>query len=141
MGSTFSHMAANRFFRFFALQVPLGRTMPSKCTSVFAVKLQSNAVFRWLTEAWFFVLARLGCFFIKGYFRASFFAFFKFCYTSQAKRTVFNMRSGAVLAHFRKCAFHCRRIANNEALKLQIFTSRFQNYNFADLNCKKPTRR
>ena len=111
MGSTFSHMAANRFFRFFALQGPLGCTKPSTCISVSAVKLQSNAVFRWLTQAWFFVLARLGCFFIKGYFRASFFAFSKFCYTSLAKRTVFNMRSGAVLAHFRKCAFHCRRIA------------------------------
>ena len=48
MGNTFSHMAAKRFFRFFALQGPLGRTLPSKCTSVFAVKLQSNAVFRFL---------------------------------------------------------------------------------------------
>ena len=42
----------------------------------------------------------LGLFFIKAYFRASFFAFFSFCYTSHAKRTIFKMRSGTFLAHF-----------------------------------------
>ena len=46
---------ANRFLCFFALQGSLGRTKPSKCLSVFAVKLQWNAVFRWLAEACFFV--------------------------------------------------------------------------------------
>ncbi len=78
MGSTFSHIAADRFFRFFALQGPLGRTEPSKCLLVFAVKLQSNAVFRWLTEAWFFVLARLGYFLSKVIFELHFLHFSSF---------------------------------------------------------------
>ena len=130
MGSTFSHMARNRYFRFFVREGSLGCTKCTRCLSLFAVKLQSNAVFRWLTEAWLFVLARLGCFFIKGYFRASFFAFFKFCHTSQAKRTVFNMKSGTLLGSFCKSAFHCRRIAKNEALKLQMFDLKISELQF-----------
>ena len=69
----------------------------------------------------FFCVSSLGLFFIECHFRASFFAFFKFCYTSLAKRTVFNMRSGAVLAHFRKCAFHCRRIAKKRSTETANF--------------------
>jgi hypothetical protein len=76
-------MAANRFFRFFAPQGPLGRTMPSKCTSIFAVKLQSNAVFRWLTEAYFFVLARLGCFLLNVIFELHFLHFSSFAIRPQ----------------------------------------------------------
>ena len=140
MGSTFSHMAANRFFRFFALQGPLGRTTPSKCTSVFAVKLQSNAVFRWLTEACFFVLARLGCFLSKLIFELHFLHFSVLLYVP---RETHNFQNAVrhFFGSFCNYAFHCRRIAKNEALKLPIFTSRFRKDNFADLNCKKPTRR
>ena len=66
---------ANRFLCFFALQGSLGRTKPSKCLSVFAVKLQWNAVFRWLAEAWFFVVACLGCFLSKLIFELHFLHF------------------------------------------------------------------
>ena len=52
-----------------------------------------------------FCVSSLGLFFIKGYFQASFFAFFKFFHTSPAKRTVFNMRSGTFLAHFENMRF------------------------------------
>ena len=75
MGSTFSHMAANRVLCFFVLQGSLGGTKPSKGLSVFAVKLQWNGAFRWLAEAWFFVVACLGCFLSKLIFELHFLHF------------------------------------------------------------------
>ena len=77
-GKQKSTYGANRFFCFFVLQGSLGRTKPSKCLSVFSVKLQWNAVFRWLAEACFFVVARLGCFLSKVIFKLHFLHFSSF---------------------------------------------------------------
>ena len=74
-GKQISTYVVNRFFCFFVLHGSLGRTKPSKCLSVFAVKLQWNAVFRWLAEACFFVVARLGCFLSKLIFELHFLHF------------------------------------------------------------------
>ena len=82
-GKQNSTYGSNRFFCFFVLQGSLGRTKPSTCLSVFAVKLQWNAVFRWLTEAWFFVVARLGCFLSKLIFELNFLHFSSFAIRPQ----------------------------------------------------------
>ena len=107
----------------------------------FCCKIAMKRCFSLVGGSLVFCGSLLGLFFIKAYFRASFFAFFSFCYTSHAKRTIFKMRSGTFFGSFCNHAFHCRHIAKNEALKLPIFTSRFRKDNFVDLNCKKPTRR
>ena len=87
-GKQNSTYGANRFFCFFVLQGSLGRTKPSTCLSVFAVKLQWNAVFRWLTEACFSLVVRprepfnskvrLGCFLSKVIFKLHFLHFSSF---------------------------------------------------------------
>ena len=96
----------------------------------FCCKITVKRCFSLVDGSLVLCVSSLGLFFIKGYFRASFFAFFKFCHTSQAKRTVFNMRSGTLLGSFCKSAFHCRHIAKNEALKLQMFDLKISELQF-----------
>ena len=71
----------------------------------FCCKIALKRWFSLVGKRLFFYASSLGLSFSKGYFRTSFFAFFKFCYTSPSKRTVFRMRSCTFLTHFENMRF------------------------------------
>ena len=62
---------------------------------------------------------------MKIIFFITFLSIFKFCYTSNSVLHIFQFVLLVNFCSFWKYAFHCRRIAKNEALKQHIFTSRF----------------
>ena len=99
MGSTFSHMVQIAFYAFLRFKAPLAAESPQSAFQ-FLLNIAMKRCFSLVGGSLFFCGSSLGLFFIKACFRAAFFAFFSFCYTSHAKRTIFKMRSGTFLAHF-----------------------------------------
>ena len=95
----FAYGCKSLFMLFCASRLP----WPYKALKVpfsFCCKIAMKRCFSLVGGSLVFCGSLLGLVFIKAYFRASFFAFFSFCYTSHAKRTIFKMRSGTFLAHF-----------------------------------------